>query len=60
MHFRDSKGELIRTVEANEGDNLLEIAHEYDIDLEGRYAHPPTPSFLTKSMFAGKVLANAR
>ncbi|CAO1633000.1 unnamed protein product [Jaminaea pallidilutea] len=33
--FRDSKGSDIRTVEANEGDDLLSIAHEYDIDLEG-------------------------
>lgn len=33
--FRDSKGEDIRTVEVNEGDDLLSIAHEYDIDLEG-------------------------
>ena len=35
VHFKDSKGNLIRTVEANEGDNILDIAHEYDIDLEG-------------------------
>ncbi|KAH8112395.1 ferredoxin [Phellopilus nigrolimitatus] len=35
VHFKDSKGELLKTVEANEGDNILEIAHEYDIDLEG-------------------------
>ncbi|KAI0305188.1 2Fe-2S ferredoxin-type domain-containing protein [Multifurca ochricompacta] len=35
LHFRDSKGELIKTVEANEGDDILSIAHEHDIDLEG-------------------------
>ncbi len=35
--FRDSKGKDIRTVEVNEGDDLLSIAHEYDIDLEGEY-----------------------
>ena len=35
VHFRDHKGNLIKTVEANEGDDLLSIAHEYDIDLEG-------------------------
>ncbi|KAH0581149.1 hypothetical protein H2248_012275 [Termitomyces sp. 'cryptogamus'] len=35
VHFKDSKGNLIKTVEANEGDDLLSIAHEYDIDLEG-------------------------
>ncbi|CAL1709464.1 unnamed protein product [Somion occarium] len=35
VHFKDSKGNLIKTVEANEGDDILSIAHEYDIDLEG-------------------------
>ncbi|KAF7312380.1 Ferredoxin [Mycena indigotica] len=35
IHFKDSKGELVKTVEANEGDDLLSIAHEYDIELEG-------------------------
>ncbi|KAM5539790.1 hypothetical protein V8D89_006603 [Ganoderma adspersum] len=35
VHFKDSKGNLIKTVEANEGDDILAIAHEYDIDLEG-------------------------
>ncbi|KAH9886316.1 2Fe-2S ferredoxin-type domain-containing protein [Cubamyces lactineus] len=35
VHFKDHKGNLIKTVEANEGDDLLSIAHEYDIDLEG-------------------------
>jgi hypothetical protein len=35
VHFKDSKGSLLKTVEASEGDDLLAIAHEYDIDLEG-------------------------
>ncbi|GAW09969.1 ferredoxin [Lentinula edodes] len=35
VNFKDSKGNLIKTVEANEGDDILGIAHEYDIDLEG-------------------------
>ncbi|KAK1220052.1 mitochondrial matrix iron-sulfur protein [Marasmius sp. AFHP31] len=35
MHFKDSKGNLIKTVEAKEGDDILGIAHEHDIDLEG-------------------------
>ncbi|KZT01576.1 ferredoxin [Laetiporus sulphureus 93-53] len=35
VHWKDSKGNLIKTVEANEGDDLLSVAHEYDIDLEG-------------------------
>ncbi|PKI82415.1 hypothetical protein MVES_003651 [Malassezia vespertilionis] len=33
--FRDANGDNLRTVEANEGDDILSIAHEYDIDLEG-------------------------
>ena len=37
VHFKDSKGNLVKTVEANEGDDLLSIAHEYDIDLEGTF-----------------------
>lgn len=41
IHFKDSNGNLIKTVEANEGDDILSIAHEYDIDLEGTSnAHP--------------------
>ncbi|KAH7101849.1 ferredoxin [Auriculariales sp. MPI-PUGE-AT-0066] len=35
LHFSDSKGSLIKTVEVNEGDNILDIGQEYDIDLEG-------------------------
>jgi ferredoxin-2, mitochondrial len=35
LNFKDSKGALIKTVEANEGDDILSIAHEHDIDLEG-------------------------
>lgn len=36
--FRDSKGQDIKTIECNEGDDLLSVAHEYDIDLEGESA----------------------
>ncbi|KAA1472353.1 ferredoxin [Dentipellis sp. KUC8613] len=35
IHFNDAKGQLIKTVEANEGDDILSVAHEHDIDLEG-------------------------
>ena len=35
VHFKDAKGNLLKTVEGNEGDSLLDIAHEYNIDLEG-------------------------
>lgn len=37
MRFEDSKGNEIKTVEGNEGDNLLLLAHEYDVDLEGEF-----------------------
>lgn len=42
--FRDSKGADIKTVEANEGDDLLSVAHEYDVDLEGESPHAQAPS----------------
>ena len=35
IHFKDSSGELIKTIEGNEGDDILSLAHEHDIDLEG-------------------------
>ncbi|EGO01048.1 hypothetical protein SERLA73DRAFT_50800, partial [Serpula lacrymans var. lacrymans S7.3] len=35
VHFKDSKGALIKTIEGNEGDDILSLAHEHDIDLEG-------------------------
>ncbi|OCF41099.1 adrenodoxin-type ferredoxin [Kwoniella heveanensis CBS 569] len=33
--FKDSKGAEIKTIEGNEGDDILSLAHEYDVDLEG-------------------------
>ncbi|BEJ15550.1 hypothetical protein CspHIS471_0501550 [Cutaneotrichosporon sp. HIS471] len=33
--YTDSKGNVIKTIEGNEGDDLLSLAHEHDIDLEG-------------------------
>lgn len=35
VHFKDSKGNPIKTIEGNEGDDLLSLAHEWDVDLEG-------------------------
>ncbi|KAI9569213.1 2Fe-2S ferredoxin-type domain-containing protein [Boletus coccyginus] len=35
LHFKDHKGNPIKTIEANEGDDILSLAHEWDIDLEG-------------------------
>jgi hypothetical protein len=54
--FRDSKGNDLKTVEGNEGDDLLSIAHEYDIDLEGERAsilvgRPFLGASLTLSLF---------
>jgi hypothetical protein len=33
--FRDAKGTTETVVEGNEGDDLLSLAHEWDVDLEG-------------------------
>ena len=35
VNFKNSNGDLLKTVEVNEGDDILSIAHEHDIDLEG-------------------------
>ncbi|KAG8956631.1 hypothetical protein FRC04_000109 [Tulasnella sp. 424] len=35
IHFKDHSGELIKTIEGREGDSILDLAHEYDVDLEG-------------------------
>lgn len=35
VHFHDSSNKLIKTVEGNDGDSLLDLAHEHDIDMEG-------------------------
>ena len=35
VNFKNSSGDLLKTVEVNEGDDILSIAHEHDIDLEG-------------------------
>lgn len=38
LTFRDAKGNDIKTIEGNEGDDLLSLAHDYDVDLEGESA----------------------
>ena len=58
LHFKDSKGNLIKTVEANEGDDILGIAHEYDIDLEGAIVVSILPEFSLAEM-SHKVHAKA-
>ena len=37
VNFKNSNGDLLKTVEVNEGDDILSIAHEHDIDLEGAF-----------------------
>jgi hypothetical protein len=46
--YQDSKGNVIKTIEGNEGDDLLSLAHEHDIDLEGElwFANEFLPSTL--------------
>lgn len=35
VHFHDSSNNLIKSIEGNDGDSLLDLAHEHDIDMEG-------------------------
>jgi ferredoxin len=42
--FKEASGKVIKTVEANEGDDILSIAHEHDIDLEGASSVAPLMS----------------
>lgn len=34
--FQKANGEHIETVEANEGDDIVDVSWEYDLDIEGR------------------------
>lgn len=51
MIYKDSKGTVLKEVMANEGDDLLTLAHEHDVDLEGSafsfppFMIPPPPTF---------------
>lgn len=35
LTFKKSTGEVIETVEANEGDDIVDVSWEYDLDIEG-------------------------
>lgn len=35
LTFKKSNGELIETVQANEGDDIVDVSWEYDLDIEG-------------------------
>lgn len=34
LHFKKADGEIV-TVEANEGDDIVDVSWEYDLDIEG-------------------------
>lgn len=38
--FMNSKGEKIKTVEGNEGDDIVDLSWEYDLDIEGALVLP--------------------
>ncbi len=45
LHFKMPNGE-IETVEANEGDDIVDVSWEYDLDIEGKHSnthHPRLP-----------------
>lgn len=60
VHFKDSNGNLIKTVEVNEGDDILYIAHEYDIDLEGTSTAFPFRSVVsfTKLLLTSRLFSS--
>ena len=33
--FKNAKGEVMKTVEANEGDDIVDLSWEHDLDIEG-------------------------
>lgn len=49
MTFKDAKGENVTEVEGNEGDDLLSLAHEWDVDLEGEPSSRHNAILLTDS-----------
>lgn len=40
LHFKKSNGEAIETVECNEGDDIVDVSWEYDLDIEGNFSSP--------------------
>lgn len=39
LHFKKPNGEIV-TVEANEGDDIVDVSWEYDLDIEGEFRGP--------------------
>lgn len=58
--FRDHKGNDIKTIEGNEGDDLLSLAHEYDVDLEGECCNPLGKSGCMGAGAASAISAGGR
>ncbi|KAK4694274.1 hypothetical protein P7C70_g8765, partial [Phenoliferia sp. Uapishka_3] len=44
LTFKKSNGELIETVQANEGDDIVDVSWEYDLDIEDLYDKLEEPS----------------
>lgn len=36
LTFKKSSGQILETVEANEGDDIVDVSWEYDLDIEGQ------------------------
>lgn len=34
IHFKKASGETVASVEGNEGDDMVDLAQEYDLDIE--------------------------
>lgn len=44
VFFKKHNGELIREVEGNEGDDMVDLSWEWDLDIEGMSPLPSCPS----------------
>jgi hypothetical protein len=40
VFFKNHKGELIKEVEGNEGDDMVDLSWEWDLDIEGKREIP--------------------
>jgi len=48
LHFKKPNGEIV-TCEANEGDDIVDVSWEYDLDIEGTSQLPLEEKSLAKS-----------
>jgi ferredoxin len=57
--FKNSKGEILKKLEVNEGDDILAIAQEHDIDIEGAVCSScPFPLLRVLRLFTGACEAS--